>query len=436
MFDELTIDAAEYAARREQFMAKIGHGTAIFRSAPMAVMHKDVEYPFRQESTFYYFTGFNEPDAVAVFAPHHDQHQYILFVQPRDKEKETWTGYRVGVEGAQERYGADIAYSITELEDKLPQYLQDADRIYYHLGRDRDFNDKILQLWQRFLQQYPKRGQGPMAMEDPSPIVFGMRSIKSDAEIAMMRQAANIAAEAHIHAQNIAQPGMYEYQVQADMEQIFRRHGALGPAYPSIVASGENACILHYVENQRQMQAGDLLLIDAGCSYGYYNSDITRTFPISGEFTPEQKAIYDIVLDAQQAAFEQVQPGNAYNLHHDAAVQVIVSGLVDLGLLVGDVDELIEQEKYKPFFMHRTGHWLGLDVHDVGLYKYGDDSWQTLQPNQVLTVEPGIYISPHIELAEDQPEVSDRFRGIGVRIEDDVLVTPEGHEILTAAVPK
>jgi Xaa-Pro aminopeptidase len=263
-----------------------------------------------------------------------------------------------------------------------------------------------------------------------------MRSIKSDAEIAMMRQAANIAAEAHIHAQNIAQPGMYEYQVQADMEQIFRRHGALGPAYPSIVASGENACILHYVENQRQMQAGDLLLIDAGCSYGYYNSDITRTFPISGEFTPEQKAIYDIVLDAQQAAFEQVQPGNAYNLHHDAAVQVIVSGLVDLGLLVGDVDELIEQEKYKPFFMHRTGHWLGLDVHDVGLYKYGDDSWQTLQPNQVLTVEPGIYISPHIELAEDQPEVSDRFRGIGVRIEDDVLVTPEGHEILTAAVPK
>jgi Xaa-Pro aminopeptidase len=251
-----------------------------------------------------------------------------------------------------------------------------------------------------------------------------------------MREAIRISAEAHQVAREMTQPGRYEYEIQAEMEYIFRKQGAQGPAYPSIVASGANACILHYTTNSRQMQAGDVLLIDAGCSYGYYNADITRTFPVGDAFTAEQQILYDLVLSAQQAAIAQVQPGNPYNAFHDAAVRVLTEGLVKLGLLVGEVDTLIEEEKYKPFYMHRTGHWLGLDVHDVGLYKIGQETWQPLQSGQVVTVEPGLYIGLDIVLAEDQPPVPQRWRGIGIRIEDDVLVTATGHEVLTAAVPK
>jgi Xaa-Pro aminopeptidase len=263
-----------------------------------------------------------------------------------------------------------------------------------------------------------------------------MRQVKSAAELEMLRQAAAISAAAHNRAREFAKPGLYEYQVQAEIEHTFRLHGAIGPAYPSIVASGANACILHYVENDRQMRENELLLIDAGCSYGYYNGDITRTFPISGKFTAEQKILYDLVLEAQLKAIEQVKPGNPYNLFHDAAVRVLVEGLLDLGLLVGDIEELIKEEKYKPFYMHRTGHWLGLDVHDAGVYKHGEESWQILQPGHVLTVEPGIYISPDFRPAEGQPEVPEKWRGIGIRIEDDLLVTSNGHEVLTADVPK
>ncbi len=425
---------AEYQQRREQLMAKVGNGTAIFRSAPMAVMHNDVEYTFRQDSDFFYLTGFNEPDAVAVFAPHHEEHKFVLFVRPKDLEKETWSGYRIGIEKAKEMYGADEAYPIQELDEKLLQYLTKADKIYYRLGRDQAFNQKILRHWQQLMRVYPKHGTGPIALQDAGTILHSMRLIKTEAELALMRTAAEISVKAHNTAREITQPGKYEYEIQAEIEHIFAMNGG-SPAYPSIVASGVNSCILHYVENNRQMQDNDLLLIDAGCSYQYYNADITRTFPVSGKFTPEQKTIYELVLNAQLAAIEQVKPGNPYQQIHDAAVRVLVEGLMDLGLLKGDIEEIIKEEKYKPFYMHRTGHWLGLDVHDVGVYQWGENP-QPLQPGQVLTVEPGIYISPEIKPAEGQPEVDERWRTIGVRIEDDVLVTAEGCEILTAGVPK
>lgn len=430
------ISPAEYRQRRAHLMEKIGQGTAIFQSAPTAVMHNDVEYVFRQDSDFFYLTGFNEPEAVAVLAPHHAEHQFILFVQPKDPEKETWTGYRYGVEGAKERFGADAAYPITELETQLPQYLEKADRIYYHLGRDHHFNEVVLNHWQRLMATYPKKGIAPRALENPHPLIHPLRQIKSVEELALLRQACRISAEAHNRARQFTQVGHYEYQVQAEIEHTFRLQGALGPAYPSIVATGANACILHYINNDAQIQANDLILIDAGCSYGYYNGDITRTFPVSGKFTPEQKALYEIVLAAQRQAIAEVQVGNPYNQIHDTAVRVLVEGLKDLGLLVGDSEAIIKEEQYKPFYMHRTGHWLGLDVHDAGAYKVNEATWLSLQPGQVLTVEPGLYIAPDIKPADGQPEVPQQWRGIGIRIEDDVLVTATGPEVLTADVPK
>ena len=425
----------EYQERREQLMAKIGSGTAIFKSAPVAVMHNDVEYAFRQDSDFFYLTGFNEPEAVAVLAPHHEEHRFILFVQPKEREKEVWTGYRTGVEAAKEKFGADEAYPIGELQEKLPKYLEKADRIYYHLGRDHKFNDILIRHWQQLMAGYPKRGTGPIAIESTNPILHAMRQVKSAAELELMRTAVAISVEAHNHALDFAQPGRYEYEVQAELEHIFRKRGGIGPAYPSIVASGANSCVLHYIENNRQMQDNDLLLIDAGCAYEYYNADITRTFPVGSKFTSEQKILYEIVLKAQQEAIAQVQPGNPYNQFHDTAVRILVEGLMELGLLAGDIEEIIKEEKYKPFYMHRTGHWLGLDVHDAGVYKHGEN-WQTLQPGHVVTVEPGLYIGPDVEPAEGQPAIDECWRGIGIRIEDDVLVTAAGHEVLTAGVPK
>ncbi|MFN4848858.1 aminopeptidase P N-terminal domain-containing protein [Microcystis sp.] len=430
------IDRREFQQRRQQVMEKIGNGTAIFRSAPMAVMHNDVEYTYRQDSDFFYLTGFNEPDAVAILAPHHPEHQFILFVQPKDPEKETWTGYLHGVEGAKEIFAADEAYSIQELDEKLPQYLEKAERIYYHLGRDKTFNTNVLKHWQKLIATFPRRGTGPTALEDTNFILHPLRLLKTAAELDNIRQATAISAQAHNRAREFTKVGHYEYQIQAEIEHTFRLEGGMGPAYPSIVASGANACILHYINNNRQVQENELLLIDAGCAYNYYNGDITRTFPVNGKFTPEQKIIYEIVLEAQLKAIEVVKTGNPYNLFHDTAVRTIVEGLVDLGLLVGDIDEIIKEEKYKPFYMHRTGHWLGLDVHDAGGYKVNEETWQNLQPGHVLTVEPGIYIAPDIKPAEGQPEVPEKWRGIGIRIEDDVLVTATGNEVLTATVPK
>ena len=423
---------AQYRQRREQLMAKIDGGTAIFRSAPEAGRHNT----FRQDSDFFYLTGFNEADAVAVLAPHHDEHRFVLFVQPKDWQKEVWTGYRVGVDAAKERYGADEVYSIAELEEKLPQYLAKADRIYYHWGPDDAFNQTVLDQWQSLLRQYQKKGIGPVALEDPVTILSPLRLVKSEAELELMRKAISISVEAHHLAWDMAKPGCYEYEIQAEMERLFRLRGGVGPAYPSIVASGPNACILHYVENSRQLEQGDLLLIDAGCCYGYYNGDITRTYSVGGKYSLEQRTIYEIVLEAQRQAIAQVKPGNSFNLVHDTAVRVLVEGMIELGFLVGDLEELIKESKYQPYYMHRTSHWLGLDVHDTGAYKQSEDEWCILQPGQVLTVEPGMYIAPHVEPAEDQPEVPHQWRGIGIRIEDDVLVTETGCEVLTSGIAK
>ncbi len=442
IFDNLTpslgswiMPSEEFRQRREQYLSKLGQGTAIFRSAPAAVMHNDVEYNFRQDSDFYYLTGFNEADAVAVFAPWHETHKFILFVQPKDRDKETWSGYRIGIDAAKEIYGADEAYPIAELDEKLSQYVEKAERLYYHMGRDRAFNDRMIKLWQGFLANYQKKGMGPIAIEDSGILLHPIRQRKSQSELALMRKAVAIAAEAHNLALNLRKPGLYEYELQAEMEHLFRLRGGDGIAYPSIVASGSNACILHYTENDRQMQDGELLLIDAGCSYKYYNSDITRTYPVGDRFTEEQRILYELVLKAQLAAIAQVQPGHAWNLFHDTAVRTIAEGLMALGLLQGDLEEIIKEEKYKAFFMHGTGHFLGLDVHDVGVRQIGE-TWQTFQPGQVVTVEPGIYIRSDFKPLEGQPEVPERWLGIGIRIEDDILVTDTGNEVLTAAVPK
>ncbi|MDS3861169.1 aminopeptidase P N-terminal domain-containing protein [Thermosynechococcaceae cyanobacterium BACA0444] len=433
---------ADYQQRRETLKAKIGTGVAVFKSAPRAVMHNDVEYNFRQDSDFYYLTGFNEPGAVAIFAPNHSEHQFILFVRPKDLEQETWSGRRVGVDAAKDLCGADAVFPIAELDEKLPGYLETGDQIYYHLGRDEKFDQKILNHYQHLLRTLPKRGTGPVALADPTAILAPLRLIKSPSELALITRAIEITVEAHKLAREMAKPGCYEYEIQAEMERLFRLRGGDGPAYPSIVASGENACILHYTENKRQLQAGDLLLIDAGCAYGYYNADITRTFPVSRTFTDEQYILYNLVLKAQKAAIAQAWSGNTFNQVHEAAVQVIVEGLLELNLLAGDVETLMTEgkednkQKYRTFFMHGTSHWLGLDVHDVGLYKHNKETWVTLQPGQLLTVEPGIYIAPEVQPAEGQPEIPDKWRGLGIRIEDDVLITTGEPDILTAAVPK
>lgn len=424
-----------YQQRRDTLANLMSPGTAVLASAPMAVMHNDVEHTFRQDSDFYYLTGFNEPGAVAVLAPHHEEHRFVLFVRPKDKEREIWSGRRLGVEAAKEQLGADAVFSIQELDEKLPEYLQGGDRLYYHFGHNEGLNQKILRHWRRLLATYAKRGSGPVAIEDAKLMLQHLRRVKSAEEVERIRCAVAVSAKAHNYARELTQPGRYEYEVQAEMEHLFKLAGG-GPAYPSIVASGENACILHYIENTRQMQAGDLLLIDAGACIDYYNADITRTFPVTGKFSGEQRILYELVLNAQLAAIAAVQPGKPFNEFHDVAVRTITEGLVDLGLLVGDIDTLIEEKKHRAFFMHGTGHFLGLDVHDSGVLRNPDKTWKPFAPGNVVTVEPGIYITPDYEPEEGQPEVSDRWRGIGIRIEDDVLVTETGNDVLTATVPK
>jgi Xaa-Pro aminopeptidase len=419
-----------YQRRRQRFLKALGDGVAVLASAPPQVHHSDVEFPFRQDSDFYYLTGFDEPGAIAVFAPHHPEHQFVLFVRPRIREQETWHGIRAGVEGATERFGADVAYAIEEVDQHLPDYLKESSRIYTKLGRDEAFNQRMLQWLNHFQRNRVRTGSGPVGMDDPGMLIHALRLYKDPEELALIERAIAISAEAHQQARALAKPGVYEYEIQALIEYIFRKNGAQGPAYPSIVAAGDNACILHYIENKKKLEAGELLLIDAGCSYGYYNADITRTFPVSGRFSPEQKAVYEVVLDAQKAAIQEVQVGNPYENAHLKAVRVLTEGLVDLGLLSGSIDQLIEENKYREFYMHRTGHWLGLDVHDVGAYKISEQEWHKLAPGNVLTVEPGLYIAPDCET------VPEAFRGIGIRIEDDVLVTKKGPKVLTHAVPK
>lgn len=421
---------SEFKKRRKQLMQRVGKGNiALIGSAFTRIRNRDVDYPFRQDSDFYYLTGFNEPDAMAVFIPGREQGEYILFCREFDEKKAIWEGAHAGLEGATKHFEADDAFPIDDLDDILPGMLEGKTKVFYPMGRDSDLDHSLLE-WINHIRSQSRTGAvAPGELVSLETILHEMRLFKSNAELKLMRRAAEVSAHGHVKAMQNCKPGMHEYQIEADLVHHFMQEGLRAVAYPSIVAGGKNACTLHYTANKDKLKSGDLLLIDAGAECDHYAADITRTFPVSGRFSEPQKQLYQLVLDAQYAAIEQIKPGQPWNLAHDAAVEVITKGLVSLGLLKGRVKKLIKDEKYKPFFMHRIGHWLGMDVHDVGDYKI-DQQWRLLEPGMVLTVEPGLYI------AADCKSVDEKWRGIGIRIEDDVLVTAEGHEILTGAVPK
>jgi Xaa-Pro aminopeptidase len=424
------VDGSVFAARRRRVMDTIGAGgMAIFPAAPERTRSNDVEYRYRQQSDFYYLTGFPEPGAVAVLRPGHPSEEYVLFVRPRDREKETWTGRRAGIEGAVTDYGAAIAYSIDELDQRLPKMLEECERLYCAIHRDDAFTRRVMGWLESAQVTRPRTGRGPTGWLDARALVHEMRLYKEPVELESMRRAIAISAEAHLAAMRAARAGSWEYEIEALIDYVFRRNGAAGPAYPSIVAGGANATILHYTTNDRRLQPSDLLLIDAGAEFEFYCADVTRTFPVGARFEGAQKAAYELVLSAQLAAIDAVRPGARFDEPHRRAVRTLVEGLLSLGILAGSADEIEEKELYKPVYMHRTSHWLGMDVHDVGLYTQGDGP-RALEPGMVLTVEPGLYVGDHVD------DIDPVWQGIGVRIEDDVLVTATGHEVLTAAVPK
>ena len=418
-----------FASRRETFMKRMEGGVALFFAAPQRNRSADSDYAYRQDSYFHYLTGFGEPGAAALLLPDGDRHRFVLFVRPRDREKEIWNGRRAGPEGARSDFGADEARTIDELPALLTGYLENAPRLYHALGRNPE-TDALVKVALDAVRGKARQGiKAPAVLVDPASILDTMRLVKSAEELGLMRRAASISSEAHNAAMRALGPGMREYEIEALIEYHFRRLGATAPGYNSIVGSGENATILHYVENDAVCRDGELLLVDAGAEYRGYNADITRTYPVSGRFTGLQRDAYEIVLAAQLAAIDCVRPGRRFIEYHDTAVRVLVEGLVSLGILAGDVDGLIEQKAYQPYYMHRTGHWLGLDVHDVGDYRDGPE-WRKLEPGMVLTVEPGLYF------ARDLEGVPDPLRGVGIRIEDDVAVTRGDPEILTAAAYK
>ncbi|MGI8898468.1 MAG: Xaa-Pro aminopeptidase [Pyrinomonadaceae bacterium] len=412
-----------------EFMRRMDpNSVAIIPSAREATRSNDTQYRFRQDSDFLYLTGFEEPEAIAVIAPAREQ-KYTLFVRPRDPEREIWDGRRAGVEGAKSEYAADEALPVVEFDEKLQDILDGAEKLYYRLGVNPDLDDTIIRQIARMRALNRKPIHPPQTIVDPATIVHEMRVLKSPKEIELMQKAADIAAEAHVEAMKAARPGMKEYEIEALIEQIFRRLGAAAPAYTSIIGAGSNATILHYINNDGELKDGDLLLIDAGAEYKGYASDITRTFPINGRYTKAQREIYDLVLEAQMACVEMVRPGTTHDQLKSHSIEVLTKGLVRLGLLKGDPAELIKEKKYEQFYMHGLGHMLGIDVHDVGRYYYAKES-RALEPGVVMTVEPGLYINPN---TKDIPE---QYLGIGVRIEDDVLCTSSGPRVLTNKVPK
>ncbi len=402
-------------------------GIAILPSAPVRIRSRDVEYRFRQDSDFYYLTGFAEPDAVAVLAPGRENGEFVLFCRDRDKLKERWDGSRSGPDGAIAKFAADDAFPIDDIDDILPGLLESRSCVYYTMGAYADFDQRITE-WVKALRSRESSGvHTPHEFIALDHILHDMRLYKSRAEISAMRKAAKIAVRAHRRAMTVVTPGMYEYEVEAEYIHEFRRHDAT-ISYSPIVGTGANSCTLHYVDNNAELADGDLLLIDAGCEYDYYASDITRTIPVSGKFSPEQCAVYEIVLEAQLAAIEKTVKGNHWNDPHDAAVRVITKGLKKIGLLDGTLPKLIRDKAYREFFMHKTGHWIGMDVHDVGDYKVGDE-WRFLESGMVTTVEPGIYIPANRKTPA-------RWRNIGIRIEDDVAVTNNGPDVLSKGLEK
>jgi Xaa-Pro aminopeptidase len=421
------MDNTEFARRRRQFMRMIGKDAiAILPAAPVRHRNGDIEYAYRQDSHFHYLTGFSEPDSVAVLLPGRRHAEYLLFVRERDALREAWDGPRAGTEGATLRYAADDAFPIEDIDEILPGLLEQRSRIFYSMGTHRDFDPHVV-AWVEALEgqaRQPGRAREFVALDH---VLDDMRLYKSRAEVSSLRRSAQIAMAAHRRAMRFARPGRMEYEVMAEVQHEFRSHNA-DLAYTPIVAGGANACVMHYRDNDQRLRDGDLLLLDAGCEYDYYASDITRTFPVSGRFSPAQRAVYDVVLEAQTAAIDRVRPGNHWNEPHEAAVRVITQGLAKLGLLRGPTARLIREKAYEPFFNHRTGHWLGMDVHDVGDYKVGGE-WRVFEAGMALTVEPGIYIRPSRQVPKE-------FWHIGVRIEDDVMVTRGGADVLSGALEK
>ncbi len=426
----MSIVKQEFTRRRKQLMAMMeDNSIAIIPAAPERTRSRDTEYSFRQDSDFYYLSGFVEPESVLVLIPGREHGEYVLFCREKDREKEIWNGHRVGPEGACLQYGADDAFPIDDIDDILPGLIEGRERVYYGMGKDADFDHQVM-VWVNTIRAQVRTGAIPPGeFLELDHLLHDMRLYKSAAEGRLMKRAGEISAAAHVRAMKVCKPGVYEYQLEAEIHHEFARNGARFPAYNTIVGGGANGCILHYVENDQVLKKGDLVLIDAGCELEYYAADITRTFPVDGVFNKEQRALYELTLKAQQAAIDAIKPGRHWNEPHEASVEVITAGLVELGLLIGDVTELIEKEAYKEFYMHRIGHWLGIDVHDVGDYRVGGE-WRVLEPGMCMTVEPGIYVAP------DNAGVDAKWRGIGIRIEDDVLITKDGCEVLTSDVPK
>ncbi len=422
------MDRKEFVRRRRQFMRMIGKDAiAILPAAPVRLRNGDIEYAYRQDSHFHYLSGFPEPDAVAVLVPGRPQAEYLLFVRENDAVRESWEGPRAGTGGAVERFGADDAFPIEDIEEILPGLMESRSQVYYSMGTHPEFDAHMLGWVNALRMEAQRAATAPHEFVALRHVLDDMRLYKSRAELATLRRAAEISVRAHRRAMRFARPGRMEYEVMAEVLHEFRSHNADISYYP-IVGGGANACVMHYRDNDQPLCDGDLLLLDAGCEHDCYASDITRTFPVGGRFTPAQRAVYEVVLEAQLAAIDKVRSGNHWNHPHEAAVRVITQGLVKLGLLKGRVATLVKDEAYLPFFSHRTGHWLGLDVHDVGDYKVGGE-WRVLEPGMVLTVEPGIYIRP-------SPKVPKEFWNIGVRIEDEVLVTGAAAEVLTRALEK
>ncbi len=419
---------ATFARRREMFMQQMGRGVALIPAAPVVVRSADVEYPYRQNSDFYYLTGFPEPGALAVFSPD-AENRFLLFVQPRDKAKEVWAGKRIGPDDAIAEYGADAAFTLRDLDTELPRLIASADRLYYRIDLGQELNRIIIDYFTRARDGRVRSGRGPTSLIDPTEILHQMRLIKEAGEIKLIREASKITGAAHQRAMAELSAGRREYELEAAIDFTFRDLGASGPAYPTIVASGPNAATLHHRTGRRQILEDELVLIDAGAEYEFYCADVSRTLPAGSCFRGAQRELYSLVLAAQKKAIEQVKPGGAWNAPHQAAVRVLVEGLLSLGLLSGDPEEIIEKESYSNFYMHRTSHWLGMDVHDVGHYQKGKEA-TLLEPGMVLTIEPGLYIGG------DRADVAEQWRGIGIRIEDDVLVTSDGRDVLTAGIAK
>ncbi|PID45956.1 MAG: Xaa-Pro aminopeptidase [Proteobacteria bacterium] len=422
------LPAEEFAARRQQLMDMVGpDGIVIVPSANVLIRNRDAEFPFRQDSDFQYLTNFNEPQAVLVLVPEREEGQFILFCREKDPTMERWTGRMAGLDGARAQYQADDAFPIEDIDDILPSLMDCRETVHYSMGVNAEFDTRVMS-WVKALKAKIRDGvHPPHEFVSLDLLLHDMRLYKTKSEIKLMKHAAKTSVRAHERAMQLCKPGLNEGQLDAEISHEFRWNGMV-PAYTSIVGGGKNACVLHYIENNQPLQDGDLVLIDAGAEYQCYASDITRTFPVNGQFTEEQRLIYQLVLDSQYAAIEAAQPGNTWNDPHMAAVNVIAQGLLDLGLLEGDLETVIEEGGYREFFMHKTGHWLGMDVHDVGDYKI-DEEWRVLEQGMVLTIEPGIYISP-------SPEIDKKWWNIGVRIEDDVLITRKGNEVLTSALVK